>query len=70
LLGNLSRDARGCFAECCAGAFFEVALAEAGDGNVEALACFCEGFAEEFAFCGVKQRMRGENLCERRERAA
>ena len=56
--------------ECRLGSLVELSLLDCGDGNLQILASSADGVAEEFAFCGVNQRMRGENFFERRQGAA
>ena len=68
--GKLALDLCCGVAEVRSDAFFEVTFPDAFDGKIADVAGFGENFAEELAFGGVKQRMRGQDFGERRERAA
>jgi hypothetical protein len=50
------------FAERRPNAFLEAALSKPGHSKVEALTCFPNGLAKEFAFRRVNQRVRGKDL--------
>src|ERR1700728_2871112 len=48
--------------ECRLRSLVELSLPDCSDGDLQILASLANGVAEEFAFCGVNERVRSENF--------
>src|ERR1700692_1952167 len=58
-----------CISEGCLHPLLQFSLADCLDWNLQLFASVPDAVAKEFAFGGMNERMRRENLCKRRQRA-
>src|ERR1700687_1412141 len=58
-----------CISEGCLHTLLQFPLTDCLDWNLQLFTSIPDAVAKEFAFGGMNERMRGENLCKRRQRA-